>query len=82
MTWRGITLQVRHRSNWLSTGFDHIEVEATPRERLPITETGYRSHFIDPDDLADYDGNAIIFVLFWLETTAKRVGWSGQKSLF
>ena len=30
------------------------QVMAIPRTPLPITETGYRSHFIDPGDLADY----------------------------
>ena len=76
--WRGVTVEVRHEPNWLNTGLDHIEVMAIPRTPLPITETGYRSHFIDPGDLADY-ADAADFARFWLETAAK--DWDGQLSL-
>ena len=77
-TWRGVIVEVRHEPDWLSTGFDHIEIEAIPRTPLPITETGYRSRFIDPGDLDDYD-DAVAFARFWLEAAAK--DWDGQLSL-
>ncbi len=77
-TWRGVTVEVRHEPDWLNSGFDHVEIEAIPRTPLPITETGYRSHFIDPGDLDDYDDVAA-FARFWLEAAAK--DWDGQLSL-
>lgn len=79
IVWRGVTLEVRHTQNWLRTGLDHIEIEATPRTPLPITETGYRSHFIEPRDLADYE-DAADLVRFWLDRAGK--DWGGQLSLF
>ena len=36
-TWRGVIVEVRHEPDWLSTGFDHIEIETIPRTALPIT---------------------------------------------
>lgn len=79
LIWRGIAIDVRSEANWLNTGLTHIEVETTPRTPLPITETGYRSHFINPADLAEY-GGAEGFIRQWLEDAAKN--WSGQLTLF
>lgn len=51
ITWRGIILEIRYEAQWL--GLDgpfataHLEIEAIDpaRSPLPMTETGYRSHF-------------------------------------
>ena len=49
---------------------------------LPVTETGYRSHFIPAGTVAEH-GGAVAFVTAWLEHEAARTGWSGaQLSLF
>ena len=79
LVWRGVEIEVRHVANWLNTGLDHIEIEAMPRTALPITETGYRSHFVDPGDLTDY-ADVADFLRFWLDSAAEK--WSGQLSLF
>ncbi len=79
IVWRGIEIEVRTEANWLGNDITHIEVQTTPRTPLPITETGYRSHFIDPQVLAEYDG-VDDFVHQWLEEAAK--GWDSQLSLF
>jgi len=42
--WEGISIDVSHKTNWLNTDYDHIELRAD--EKLPLIETGYRSHFI------------------------------------
>ncbi len=70
---------MRHEANWLNTDLDHIEIESTPRTRLPMTETGYRSHFIHPADLEEYS-DAADFVRYWLEAAAPE--WDAQLSLF
>lgn len=77
--WRGVEIEVRSEANWLNTGLTHIEIETMPRTPLPMTETGYRSHFIDPGVLAEY-WNAEDFVQQWVEESAK--DWSGQLQLF
>lgn len=58
LDWRGITCRVRHTRDYLSPGTDHIEIEVVSPEGapLPVTTTGYRSHFIAADDLAAAGG--------------------------
>jgi hypothetical protein len=87
--WQGMAITVCHVANWSGTGFDHIEVVSKKPERapLPITETGYRSHFLHGEDLAAY-GGAVEFVTRWLDHEAKGAAWreyqrnSAQLSLF
>jgi hypothetical protein len=89
ITWQGMAVSIRHVANWSGTGFDHIEVQTiTPdRARLPITETGYRSHFLHGEDLATH-GGTVAFVTKWLDHEAKSAAWreyqrtSKQLSLF
>jgi hypothetical protein len=42
---------------------------------LPITETGYRSHFLGHDEL-ESAGGAVRFFLDWIEREAKSKQWS------
>ncbi len=83
--WEGITIAISHEPNWLNTDYDHIEVRAG--EKLPITETGYRSHFIARAELELFDG-AEDFVWQWLDKSAMSKDWqkylrdSRQLSLF
>jgi len=76
ITWDGITIAISHRRNWLNTGWDHLELRAG--ERLPVTTTGYRSHFIHPDELASFT-SAEDFVRQWLDQAATGKDW--QKHL-
>ncbi len=58
LVWRDVTCRVRHTPNYLSKGWSHIEIiVVTPKKApLPITETGYRSHFLDEDLLKKAGG--------------------------
>lgn len=52
VSWRGMDLEIRHCPCWLSMPDDkfvtqHLEIRSTSKRILPITETGYRSHFIN-----------------------------------
>lgn len=81
ITWRGISLTVTFTPEKFGM-IDHIEIMTAGRKPLPITETGYRSHFISVGAVQDY-GGPVAFVTAWLDQEAKRVGWSGvQLSLF
>ena len=91
--WNGIEIEIRWIADYVS--FDdgqsmaHLEVESVKPARapLPITETGYRSHFIHPDELALWD-RPEAFVLEWLNDAACHPDWqdyrqqSRQLSLF
>ena len=74
--WRGIRLVLRHQLDYLWPGTSHIEVTVvTPQHAvIPITETGYRSHFIGTLELINA-GGAVTFVTAWLDREAKSKSW-------
>ena len=53
LIWRDVTCRVRTTPNYISKGWTHIELIVTaPKDApLPITSTGYLSHFLDEDEL-------------------------------
>ena len=65
-----------------------IEITYTPELRtedktpLPVTETGYRSHFMNKGAVA-HNGGAVAFVTAWLDHKAEQTKWNNaQLSLF
>lgn len=79
--WNGISVEIRWELNWLnltSVGCDtaHLEIEsiAPERARLPITGTGYLSHFTSADTVATHGGPAA-FIEAWLESESQAPDW-------
>jgi len=74
-----IKIRITHARDYLSSGTDHIEVESlVPKKaRLPITETGYRSHFIPALELVNA-GGTVTFVSAWLEREAAGKAWRAK----
>lgn len=72
LIWEGIEIALSHHKLRYGDTFDHIELRAN--ERLPVTETGYRSHFIHHDELALWDSPEA-FVLDWLNDAARHPDW-------
>ena len=72
-----ITIRITHARDYLALGTDHIEVESIKPSKapLPITETGYRSHFIAPLELINA-GGPVTFVTAWIEQEAKGKAWT------
>lgn len=69
LQWDGITIEVRYDPDWSPSYRDiygyslaHLEIEAIEpaQSPLPMTETGYRSHFGSPADV-DAEGGACRF---------------------
>jgi len=58
LTHETVRIRITHAREYLSSGSDHIEVESVRPKRapLPITETGYRSHFMPALDLINAGG--------------------------
>lgn len=95
LLWRGVELQITFEPNWLQMPRSeerrvaHLTVTARlpERARLPITETGYRSHFLHPNEVADASG-PVAYVEAWLNHMAGSREWiayeqaSRQLSLF
>lgn len=55
----------------------HLEIRSIAPERapLPITETGYRSHFIHTADIDLSDYNPVAEVRSWIEKEASSPKW-------
>lgn len=70
-TWRGIEMSATHSPNYISAGWSHIELRVVkPKGRpVPITDTGYLSHFLDEADLKAA-GGAVAFFMAWLDREA------------
>lgn len=64
--WEGIPITVRFNACWIQ-GVAHLEIISDDRQPLPITETGYRSHFLPGENpLADYGNDPVAFVRGWI----------------
>lgn len=86
LLWEGIEIALSYtQPSYCVPHFHHIELKAS--EPIPVTETGYRSHFIAPAELALWE-NPEAFVIDWLNDAAKHPDWqeyrqqSRQLSLF
>lgn len=89
MTWRGIAIEVRFHADWLDGYMAHLDIYARSPERapLPMTETGYKSHFLDIGEV-EAAGGPVAYVTAWLEQEANSDDWrereesTRQMSLF
>lgn len=78
LDWRGMLVQVSYNPNWSGMNvIAHLEIETQEpvHAPLPMTETGYRSHFIG-QGMVEEAGGPASFVWAWLEEAAKGKGWS------
>jgi hypothetical protein len=81
MTWRRVAITVNHNPSW-SPSYEkiqgarmtHTEVIRDDRLALPITETGYRSLWLDSRSLEEYDG-ILDYVTQWLDHEAQSKKW-------
>lgn len=73
-SWNGINLEIHYEPVYFKFGKDftlsHISVYTENKLPLPITETGYRSHFFHPNELEGYS-DIWAYVHAWLEQEAK-----------
>ena len=84
VNWQGIALEIRFERNWLGSPPSefhpsHLEIQTTAPERepLPITETGYRSHFVAAEDI-DEAGGPVPYVTAWLDHAANSKEWKAR----
>ena len=74
IVWRGITIQIQYETQYATMrDLHHLDILAVqpPRARLPITETGFLSHFYYGDVVEDVGAE----VLKWLEEEAAKPEW-------
>ena len=87
ITWDGITIEVGWAPEYFSIGngktMGHLEIASIKPDRapLPMTETGYRSHWLQPEEMDEY-GGALNYVEAWLAHAAKSKDWLERKAAF
>ena len=77
LVWRHVTCRVRHTPNYISKGWSHIEIIVLKPKGapIPITSTGYLSHFLDAEMLAAA-GGPVRFFLDWIERESRTRQWA------
>jgi hypothetical protein len=76
LIWQGIEIEARYWARrW--TVIAHLEVQSIHPERapLPITGTGYRSHFHQPGTIEALGGDVVSQVIAWLDEEALSDEW-------
>ena len=83
LVWDGVTVEVRYDPDWSSLsklGADrqiaHIELQVLEPmgAPLPVTETGYRSHFLPPEEV-NVAGGPLAYVRRWLGEEERKPAW-------
>jgi len=72
LVWCARNIEVSYQANWLNSEHCHIELRCP--ERLPVTETGYRSHFVPGDAVPDREV-VRAYILAWLDEAARDPNW-------
>ena len=74
--WRAIEIEAVYTPLKWNT-IAHLEIRAISPERapLPITETGYRSHFHQPGTVEGLGGDVVAQVVAWLDEEANSPAW-------
>jgi hypothetical protein len=80
ITWRGIRVDITFAPEKFGM-IEHIELQSENRLALPVTDTGYRSHFIPIGSVAQ-EGGAVAYVTAWLDLEAERTRWKGAQLSF
>lgn len=78
-TWQGIDIEVTYTPRkW--TVIAHLEIRSIRPERaaLPITATGYRSHFHECGTIEARGGDVVAQVIAWLDEEATTLEWQAH----
>jgi hypothetical protein len=91
LQWGDVSLEISYEPGWMGMkdGIAHLEIRVlSPKGAIiPITDTGYRSHFLS-SVYVESAGGPVPYVRAWLDSTATTSGWkkreiaSRQLSLF
>jgi len=95
LIWQSFEIEVRYDPDAFNLtrqdreAMAHVEIHTIKPEKapLPITETGYRSHFTPKGNIDEYD-SVVEFVRMWLDHEAQSEEWriaqenARQMSLF
>ncbi|HEV2818246.1 MAG TPA: hypothetical protein VGW40_13620 [Allosphingosinicella sp.] len=76
LEWRGVTIHIGYEAAWHGDSWAHLELHVRHPEDapLPVTDTGYRSHFLPRESVEDAGGPAA-YVMAWLDEAAECKAW-------
>lgn len=74
LEWEGRTIRLSYHPRRWDT-IDHLEIESEGRAPLPITGTGYKSHFFGPVTPALEKDDVVNMVRDWLDEAAQSDSW-------
>jgi len=80
--WQGIAVTVHYEVRWLNSdiaNIAHLQLESAGRVKLPVTNTGYRSHFVPAAEIAEA-GGPVAYALAWLDYMAGSAEWKAHVS--
>lgn len=78
LDWRGVLIEISYEPRYLGDDtYAHLALRSIQPDRapLPMTDTGYKSHFI-PQANVEESGGPTAYVLAWLEHEASRKAWA------
>ena len=73
ITWDGRIIHLSYCPKYLEE-VAHVEIRTQDGEPMPITETGYKSHFVITDNPPCLE-DVILFVTDWLDQETKSKSW-------
>ncbi|MEJ7928249.1 hypothetical protein WG908_15990 [Sphingobium sp. AN641] len=74
--WQGIGIEATYTPlRWRV--IDHLEIHSVEPQGapLPITRTGYLSHFMQPGTIEAHGGDVVAQVIAWLDEDAAKPEW-------
>ena len=87
LEWEGVTVYLKWEPYAYSGIISHLQIQSDNRVPIPVTETGYRSHFCHKAEIEEL-GGPVAYVRKWLEQesgTAARQSYrktQGEQALF
>jgi len=75
LTWQGIAIEISYEPNYLGLPrHAHLELRVIGDAVIPVTETGYRSHFLPPG-VVESEGGPAQFTERWLNEAVQDPAW-------
>jgi hypothetical protein len=78
IVWHGVSVEITYRKRRWKSDFDHVELQVEDGRIIPVTETGYRSHFL-PSGIVEEHGGPENYVLAWLDHEAENPDWKRRE---
>ncbi|MEJ1967452.1 MAG: hypothetical protein WDN03_02260 [Rhizomicrobium sp.] len=82
LEWQGITISVSYQRGYASMrDLTHLSIQIVEpsTSTLPITGTGYRSHFLSEAKVVEW-GGPLGYIRAWLDAEAATPKWQAQQA--